>query len=147
MINLIKNLFTIAKLLTTTDTEGLRFSTVSVLGKTQKVMMFSPYGLMHHPPNGSLVTLWGQGAMESNKIGMADDPKNRTLKNLSQGEVALGNYQTGNYIFFDKDGNCTIKADNVNVISGSLTHNGVNVGDNHVHSGVLPGPNNTGGPQ
>ena len=147
MMNLIKNLFTIAKLLTTNDTGDLRFSTVSVLGKVQKVLMFSPYGLMHHPPAGSLVTLWGQGAMESNKIGMADDPKNRTLRNLAQGEVALGNYQTANYIFFDKDGNCVIKADNVNIISGSLTHNGVNIGDDHVHSGVTPGGSNTGGPQ
>lgn len=31
--------------------------------------------------------------------------------------------------------------------SGSLTHNGVNVGNSHRHGGVDPGPSTTGGPQ
>ena len=109
MIDAIKNLFTIAKLILTNDTGGLRFATVSVLGKTQKALLFSPYGIMYHPPCGSLVTLWGQGGHESNKIGIADDPKNRPLKDLKEGEVALGNYMAETYIYFDEQGTCTIK--------------------------------------
>ena len=35
----------------------------------------------------------------------------------------------------------------VAIKSGSLTHNGVNVGDTHVHSGVRTGPGLSGVPQ
>lgn len=35
----------------------------------------------------------------------------------------------------------------VEINSASLTHNGVNVGETHIHSGVDPGPGTTGGPQ
>lgn len=35
----------------------------------------------------------------------------------------------------------------VDINGGSLTHNGINVGDNHIHSGVRSGPDVTGGPQ
>jgi phage baseplate assembly protein V len=34
----------------------------------------------------------------------------------------------------------------VNVVGPSLTHNGKNVGDTHAHSGIIPGPDNTGAP-
>lgn len=40
----------------------------------------------------------------------------------------------------------TINSGGVAVVGGSLTHNGVNVGDSHAHSGIIPGPANTGGP-
>jgi hypothetical protein len=39
----------------------------------------------------------------------------------------------------------TVNAD-VAINGGSLTHNGVNVGDTHVHGGVVPGPADTGAP-
>lgn len=39
-----------------------------------------------------------------------------------------------------------INADTVAVASGSLTHNGTNVGDSHTHSGITPGPASTGAP-
>ena len=35
----------------------------------------------------------------------------------------------------------------VEIVSPSLTHNGVNVGDDHVHGGVVPGGAVTAGPQ
>lgn len=35
----------------------------------------------------------------------------------------------------------------VAITGGSLTHNGINVGDSHVHGGVEAGSDNTGGPQ
>lgn len=164
IISLIKNLFKIAKLLSVDDSGNLRFYNVSFMGKSgQKILGFSPYGLMHNPPVSSMVLLWSQNAQESNGIGMADDPKNRTLKNLKSGEVALGNYETGHYIYFDENGLCTVVAkdlkfqidDSVTVIgtdlefqidnsvtvigtdveitSSTLTHNGTNIGDTHVH--------------
>lgn len=39
-----------------------------------------------------------------------------------------------------------IHADQIETIGGTLTHNGRNVGDTHVHGGVYPGPANTGVP-
>lgn len=35
----------------------------------------------------------------------------------------------------------------VNITSPTLTHNGTNVGDDHVHGGVMSGGSNTAGPQ
>lgn len=116
---MIKNAFKIARLLSCDDSADLRFASVSFLGKTQKVMLFTPYGLMSKPPADSLALIWSQQAQESNGIGMADDPRNRTLKNLASGEVALGNYTTGHYIYFDENGLCTILADNINIVAAS----------------------------
>lgn len=41
----------------------------------------------------------------------------------------------------------TINAEHVSINGNSLTHNGTNVGDTHVHSGVRSGPDTTEGPQ
>lgn len=40
----------------------------------------------------------------------------------------------------------TLAGGAVTVTSGSLTHNGVNVGDDHTHGAVLAGPSRTSGP-
>lgn len=116
ILTLIKNLFKIAKLLSVDDSGGLRFGTVSMLGKNQKVMVFSPYGLMHNPPASSLALVWSQQGQESNGIAIADDPNNRTLKDLQSGEVALGNYLTGHHVLFDQNGTCTLITDNLNIV-------------------------------
>lgn len=49
-------------------------------------------------------------------------------------------------IVIQAGGSVTIKAGSVLIESDSLTHNGVNVGDTHVHGGVLPGPADTSTP-
>lgn len=135
----LKNLFKIAKLISVDDSGDLRSAIVSFLGKQQRVMLFTPYGIMSSPPASSLTILWSQQGQESNGIGISDDPKNRILKNLKEGEIALGNYKTGSYILFDENGGCQI-------VSSSLTHNGTNIGDDHTHSGVTTGGGNTGVP-
>lgn len=116
----IKNLFKLARLLSVDDTGDLRFATIEGSGKaSQKILLFTPYGLMSRPPAGSLALVWAQNAQEANGIGIADDPNNRTLTSLASGEVALGNYTTGHYIYFDANGLCTILADNVNIVAAS----------------------------
>lgn len=63
------------------------------------------------------------------------------------------------YVQFNEDGisvvsptKVTVQAPDIGLVGnvaasgGTLTHNGVNVGDNHQHSGVESGPSNTGGP-
>jgi phage gp45-like len=150
MIKTIRNFFKVARLLATMDNNDLRIANVQTMGKSQKVMLFTPYGLMHNPPANSMALVWSQQGQESNGIGMADDPANRTLKGLEPGEVAIGNYETGAYILFSADGSCKIKADNIDfdctgtltatantslsLISPIMTNNGINVGSTHVHS-------------
>lgn len=43
-------------------------------------------------------------------------------------------------------GDVKITAGNITLESGTLTHNGKNVGHDHVHSGVIPGAGVSGGP-
>lgn len=190
---LIKNLFRIASMLDVDDSGNLRFCTVSSLGKSQKSMLFSQYGIMHNPPPNSLALIWTQQGQESNSVAMADDPNNRPLKNLAPGEFAIGNYLTGDYAYFKEDGTLEIKTTgnlianvggdlNANVsgdinasaggamtatasgkatldstteieliapiikLTGTLTNNGTNMGDTHIHGGVQPGTGNTAGP-
>jgi phage gp45-like len=121
-IRLIKNLFKIAKLLSVDDSGALQFATVTTLGKTQKVLMLKPYGLMSSPPVDSIVGLWSQQGQESNGIGIADDPKNRPIKDMKTGEVALGNYATGNFVYFDSDGSTQVYSakDLIETITGDV---------------------------
>lgn len=121
LINTVRNLFKIAKLLSISDANNIRFGQVAFLGKEQKTMIFSPYGLMHNPPVDSLTLVWTQQGQESNLIGMADDPRNRTLKSLAEGEVALGNYKTDHYLYFDENGKATLVTDDLDVLVTDTT--------------------------
>ena len=50
-------------------------------------------------------------------------------------------------LLVDTPGEITLRAKAIKFESSSLTHNGVNVGDTHVHPGVMPGGASTGAPQ
>jgi phage gp45-like len=119
VITLIKNLFKIAKLLSVDDSGDYQFMTVTTLGKTQKVLSFKPYGLMSNPPAGSIVTLLSQQGQESNGIGTADDPKNRILTDMAEGEVGLGNYLTTSHVEFGENGNAILASANDSIIGAS----------------------------
>jgi len=125
ILNMLKNIFKVAKLLSVDDSGDFQFATVSFSGKQQKVLMLKPYGLMSNPPVSSMVGLWSQQGQESNGIGIADDPKNRTLKDLEPGEVGLSNFSTGDYIFFDKDGNMSliVSTNKTETITGNSIEN------------------------
>jgi phage gp45-like len=131
ILNRIRNLFKFAKLMSVNDAGGFQYFSVSMLGKTQTVLGFTPYGLMSCPPAGSMVALWSQQGHEANGVGMADDPNNRILKDMVDGEVALGNYVTLAYLLFDKDSGYqlvvplnvteTIGGDSVKTVTGNDT--------------------------
>jgi hypothetical protein len=54
----------------------------------------------------------------------------------------------GGDVNIDSPGDVTINAaGGVNINSATLEHNGVNIGDDHVHGGITPGGANTAGPQ
>lgn len=102
------------------DEGDLRLATARYFNKEQTVGAFSPYGIMHNPPVGSLGLLFSVNSLESHTIGIFDDPNNRTLKNLDNGEVAIGNYITGDYVYFKNGqiikvratGNVDVEVDN-----------------------------------
>lgn len=112
----IKSLFKMAKLVGSDDTVNLRKGWFSYEGKSddnpQRGTLFSPYGHMYNPPAGSIVMLFSQNGQESNAVGIADDVKNRTLKSLSEGEVATGNYLTGSYVYFKENGDILVNSEN-----------------------------------
>jgi phage gp45-like len=105
IVNLIKT----GKIVSVDDSKNLRFGVSDFLGKEQNINVFTPYGLMHNPPVGSLVVMWASQAQESKIVSVSDDPQNRTLKNLLPGEVAIGNYETGDYAYFKANGDLEVK--------------------------------------
>lgn len=50
-------------------------------------------------------------------------------------------------IDMNQNGDIQMVGRNINLQSNSLTHNGVNIGDTHVHGGVRSGGSNTSSPQ
>jgi len=114
MMHRIKKLFKIGRLISSDDSGKLRFGTFKYQGRTKDVKgnIFTPYGLMHNPPDNSMALMWSQNGQESNPITIVDDPNNRILKNLAKGEVAVGNYLSGSYIHFKANGDILIN--NVN---------------------------------
>ncbi len=101
---MIKNLIKIARLVSTDDSGNFSRGVASYMGKEVPILDMKPYGLLHRPPANSLCLIFSQNAQESSAIALIDDPKRRTLKNLIEGEVALNNQTTGDYIYL-KDGN------------------------------------------
>ena len=124
LVQRIKSAFKVAKLTATNDTIDLRGGTLGQQGFSQDGTLWTPYGLCHNPPVGSVVLVWAQNGHDSNAIGIADDPKNRTLRSLEPGEVGLANYLTGSYALFKENGDLEIEAVNANV---DITANNVNV--------------------
>lgn len=131
------NLFKTAKIESVDDSGGIRTALITFLAKAkQKITLFTPYGLMSNPPVNSLAIVWTAQGQESKQIGFADDPKNRPIKNLNPGEVVIGNYDSGSYIFFSKDGTIVIKGNirmDGGVIKGDKVFNTAN-SDKHIHS-------------
>ena len=125
LINRIRNVFRIAKLLSSDDSTALRIGFVEYMGTTgQRAILHTPYGLMHRPPANSVCMLFSQNGNESNAWAIADHPRLRPLKNLAEGEVAIGNYVTGDYVHFKADNSIEVHSDNaVTVNAGSAVVN------------------------
>lgn len=73
--------------------------------------------------------------------GYTDQDKNPT--DQKQGELMIAHDGPVRI----KGSAIVLEADSVDAKSASLTHNGVNVGENHKHTDVVPGPALTGPPQ
>lgn len=73
-------------------------------GRPAIVEVLLPYGLCSSPPVGSLATMFNVMGQEENRTAILDYPQKR-FKNLSPGEVAVGNYVTAARLYFKADGN------------------------------------------
>ena len=67
----------------------------------------------------------------------------RSAKPISSSDIVIENGSSS--ITMTPNGDVTIRA-NVDIIGGRLTHNGINVGDDHKHSGVMSGGSVSGAP-
>lgn len=104
-------------------------------GKTADFVKLYPYGLSANEPAGSFVLLINSQGQEAVKFGIPSAMKQR-LKNLSQGEVALYNSETGVYVFLKADGTVEINADTL--IDGDLHVTGdVQIDGNTAIGGTL----------
>ena len=67
------------------------------------------------------------------------------ISSFENNGVRLRNKDGSKYIWLKNDGSAEINVGDMNIISNTLTHNGINVGDDHTHVGNLG--NLTSGPQ
>lgn len=114
---------------------------------------FQHYGFTSVPfPGAEGIGLAVGGSTDHLVVINIDDRRYR-LKGLQSGEVALYDDQ-GQSILLGRNGKITVHATtelelvapDVNIISATLKHNGVNIGSTHVHGGVQLGGSNTSGP-
>ena len=124
LVQRIKSAFKAARVSAVDDTIDLRGGTLGYQGLAQEGTLWTPYGLCHNPPVGSLAIVWAQNGQDSNAIGIADAPAIRTLRNLKSGEVGLANYLTGSYALFKENGDLDVTAVNANV---NIVANNVNI--------------------
>lgn len=68
--------------------------------------------------------------------------KGATVRITKDGDVEI----IAKKISYIAEDDLNLSGKNVNIDSQSLKHNGKNIGDNHVHSGITSGPSNTGVP-
>ena len=146
----IRSIFKIGRLASVNDSGSLQQGVFVYMGSSPKGQVFVPYGVLMNPSIGSQMAVFSQNGHESNAIGFASDPNNRTLKNLKSGEYGISNYLTGDFILFKEDGTTqlttkklTITTEGVTVVidkngmaitGGAVTHNGTTIDDTHVHS-------------
>jgi len=153
------------------DNEQYQVAQIQYMGKTSTAQIINPYGLDSNMPEGSLLVVFNVQCQEENKVAIGNKSEIR-FKDLKPGEVVVGNPITRSNIFFEANGDITIKGTanvNINVtgninittpqvnltgdlnVTGTITATTDVVGGGkslatHVHTGVTPGIGNTGPP-
>jgi phage baseplate assembly protein gpV len=162
LISRLKNLLRWAKITGPGDTAGqFPVQPVTYLGKDADCLMLFPYGFYAVLTTDALVAMLAMHGQEENRAGLGYTPQTRP--SLAEGEVAVYHPTTGTMIKLQADGDVLVSAPNVRftgnvdidgdlnvdgatTLSASVTSNGVNISDTHVHSGVQSGGSNTGAP-
>lgn len=159
-----------ARVVSIDDDNDYRTGVVEVMGKQTEVLIHGTYGHAYNPPENSTGTLLASAGGDATKYFFPDQP-NQRYRGLGPGEVQTGNYEGGNSIKYDSDGNITISTMGSTVVVSrngniTITPSGdvivenadviVNGGDviadgislkTHVHGGVEAGGATTGAPE
>lgn len=143
ILNKLKNLIKTARLLSSDDSGNIRIAIASYLQKNQKTVIHFPYGLSAKPPPNSLMMVFAIQGQEGKLFAIVDDPANRPIKNLKDGEVVLANYKNQSYIYLKDNGDIEIQPssgtlkinaniDITGIIKGSQVFNGAD-SNTHIH--------------
>ena len=124
LINLIKRAVSTS---TANDSSVTQLTQIKYYDKVSQSEIIHDYGFSSSAPRGSVVYCFSCGGNEQNLIGIANHVLSR-FKNLSEGEVVIGNQLTGTYIKFDKNGDIIIGGGNVIIeqnllVKGDITDN------------------------
>ncbi|MBD8554924.1 phage baseplate assembly protein [Rhizobium sp. CFBP 8762] len=129
----------------------------------EDVEIMQPFGVASHPPEDGAVTLaFAIGGDEGDMVVLPPSNPSARMGGLKAGEIGLCN-NAGDKLVIDAGGNITavsgtsltlrvggvtltVSAAGIDITGGKITHNGKDIGDTHVHSGILPGGSNTGTP-
>lgn len=95
--------------------EGSRTIEVEFLGKKQKVLLISPYGIQAKAPNDTLVVLFAQQGREDTLLGYVTDPENRD--DLEEGELKIGIPGEDANILFNADGDIIVEDKHGNTVT------------------------------
>lgn len=127
--------------------EGYGFTSVPVAsddsGKAEAIVAFVG-GSRSHP----VVVAWGDRRSRPTGLAPGDSViyhKNGSKVHLSSDGIAIET--AGNPATFTAGG-VTMKfsSTGLEITGGTIKHNGKDIGDTHSHTGVMPGPANTGPP-
>lgn len=124
------------------------------------VEIMQPYGSASHvPADGSLAVVLAIGGDQGDLVVMNVSNPSKRLGKLPEG--AVGNYnEHGDRVLVLPDGTVQVaagtaldvtiggvkfrvSAEGVDITGGHVRHNGVNIGDTHVHGGIVPGSADT----
>jgi phage gp45-like len=162
LISRLKNLLRWAKITKAgDDTRQFPVQQVTYLGKVGDCLMIFPYGFHANLTDDSIVAMFAMYGQEANRAGIGYTPQTRPQ--LAEGEVAVYHPRTGTMVKLQASGDVLIDAPNVaftgnvtiegdltvtgnTALGATVTSNGANISDTHVHSGVQTGGSNTGAP-
>lgn len=173
LLHRIKTLFKLAKLISFDNSGDIKKGKMFFMGNTVTGVLFSPYGTMGNPPAGSAIMAFSQNGNEANQIGITVNTKDFIDGFDGDSDYGVGNPVSKTFIHFKANGemdivspekvnvtapDVVVNADDVEVtasnkvkvtandielVSSTLTHNGVNIGETHVHEQKVDSAGNT----
>lgn len=125
---------------------GVKYNTQNTppFGSNDDIGLVWPGGFFHLNKGSGAVTVQTNGAVVINSGGAVTIQSGKTVNVESTGAMTL---KSGGSVTIESSGTAKIKASSIALESGSLTHNGTNIGQTHTHAGVASGLGFTGPPK
>jgi phage baseplate assembly protein V len=129
----------------------------------EKVEVLQPFGFTSNPPaDGAIGIALAIGGDEGDMMLLPLGNPSSRMGGLGKGDIGIANahgdrvvVRKGGGIDIQAAGSITLKVGGVTMVlsaagvafeGGAVTHNGANIGDTHVHGGILRGGANTDPP-